>query len=91
MGARQAAEASVVQAFAPAAQPAAEPVRLVQEADPAPAAVPAPTTIQSRYAELLELYSQGKSIELIAKKLGMNKGEVQLILQLAKQEEGARA
>ncbi|MGO4106819.1 DUF6115 domain-containing protein [Paenibacillus sp. YAF4_2] len=43
--------------------------------------------IQSRYADLFELYNQGKSIEVIAKKLSMNKGEVQLILQLAKQEE----
>jgi hypothetical protein len=43
--------------------------------------------IQSRYADLFELYNQGKSIEAIAKKLSMNKGEVQLILQLAKQEE----
>ncbi|MFF2089038.1 DUF6115 domain-containing protein [Paenibacillus sp. NPDC058174] len=89
--ARQAAEASVVQAVAPAAQPAAEPVLQVQEPDPVSSAVSAPNTIQARYAELLELYSQGKSIELIAKKLGMNKGEVQLILQLAKQEEVARA
>ncbi|MUT66382.1 hypothetical protein [Paenibacillus sp. NEAU-GSW1] len=48
-------------------------------------------SIHSRYAELLELYSQGKSIEAIAKKLAMNKGEVQLILQLAKQEESVRA
>ncbi|GGG80588.1 DUF6115 domain-containing protein [Paenibacillus radicis (ex Gao et al. 2016)] len=88
-GSYQAAEASVVQAVADA--PAAQSKPQVQEPDPIPAAAPAPTTIQARYAELLELYNQGKSIELIAKKLGMNKGEVQLILQLAKQEEGARA
>lgn len=43
--------------------------------------------IQARYADLFEMYNQGKSIEAIAKKLSMNKGEVQLILQLAKQEE----
>lgn len=43
-------------------------------------------SIQARYAELFELYQQGKSVETIAKRLNMNKGEVQLILQLAKQE-----
>jgi len=47
-------------------------------------------SIQKRYAELLEMYNSGKSIEAIAKKLGKNKGEVQLILQLAMQEEKAR-
>ncbi|GLX68510.1 DUF6115 domain-containing protein [Paenibacillus glycanilyticus] len=50
---------------------------------------PAVSSIQMRYAELFELYHQGKSIEAIAKKMNMNKGEVQLILQLAKQEEKA--
>ncbi len=45
--------------------------------------------IQLRYPDLFDLYNQGKSIEAIAKKLSMNKGEVQLILQLAKQEEKA--
>ena len=47
-------------------------------------------SIHSRYTELFELYENGKSVEAIAKKLGKNKGEVQLILQLAKQEENAR-
>jgi hypothetical protein len=55
---------------------------------------PAPTieesTIRSRYSDLFEMYSHGKSIEAIAKKLGINKGEVQLILQLSKQEEAGR-
>ncbi len=46
--------------------------------------------IKERYLELLELDKQGKSIEYIAKKLGMNKGEIQLILQLARQEEQFR-
>lgn len=46
-------------------------------------------TIHARYSELFQLYKQGKSIEAISKKLGMNKGEVQLIIQLAKQEEAA--
>ncbi|MGO4542015.1 DUF6115 domain-containing protein [Paenibacillus sp. 2TAB19] len=48
-------------------------------------------SIQARYAELFQLYEQGKSIEAISKKLGMNKGEVQLIMQLAKQEDAAHA
>jgi hypothetical protein len=44
-------------------------------------------TITERYAELFDLYRQGKSIEFIAKKIGMNKGEVILIIDLAKQGE----
>ncbi|WP_028550452.1 DUF6115 domain-containing protein [Paenibacillus sp. UNC451MF] len=47
--------------------------------------------IRSRYAELFELYEQGKSTDSIAKKMNMNKGEVNLILQLAKQEEQLNA
>lgn len=43
--------------------------------------------IRDRYDELFRLHDEGKSVEAIAKKLGMNKGEVNLILQLAKQEE----
>ena len=55
-----------------------------------PSVVELRPTIRSRYAELFDMYDQGKSIESVARKLGMNKGEVQLIIQLAKQEEGAR-
>ena len=47
--------------------------------------------IHERYAQLLDLYRRGRSIEQISKALNMNKGEVQLILQLAKREEAARA
>jgi hypothetical protein len=47
--------------------------------------------IKNRYGSLFELYTQGKSVEFIAKKTGMNKGEVQLIIQLARQEEQFRA
>lgn len=46
--------------------------------------------MKTRYAELFSLYDQGKGIETIAKKLGMNKGEVNLILQLSRQEEQSR-
>jgi DNA-binding NarL/FixJ family response regulator len=49
------------------------------------------STVKSRYKEVFELYDSGKSIEYIAKKLGTNKGEVQLIIQLAKREEEADA
>ncbi|MDQ1913337.1 hypothetical protein RAC89_23350 [Paenibacillus sp. GD4] len=52
---------------------------------------PATESIKQRYGTLFELYDQGKSIEMIAKKLGMNKGEVSLIIQLAKQEERVNA
>lgn len=52
---------------------------------------PMMNSIQTRYTELFMLYEQGKSIEMISKKLGMNKGEVQLIIQLAKQEAAVHA
>lgn len=45
--------------------------------------------VKERYTELFRLHEQNKSVEHIAKKLNMNKGEVHLILQLAKQEEKA--
>ncbi|SDT46384.1 hypothetical protein SAMN05444162_4412 [Paenibacillaceae bacterium GAS479] len=43
--------------------------------------------IRERFELLFELHEQGRSVEQIAKKLGMNKGEVMLIQQLARQEE----
>jgi hypothetical protein len=46
-----------------------------------------PMQMKQRYAELFQLHEQGKSVEFVAKKLGLNKGEVSLIIQLAKQEE----
>lgn len=45
------------------------------------------STIKLRYPQLFELYEEGKSLDFIAKKTGMQRGEIQLILQLAKQEE----
>lgn len=47
--------------------------------------------IRERYKEIFELQSQGKAMDYIAKKMSMNKGELQLILQLAKQEDQLRA
>ncbi|OZB99055.1 hypothetical protein CJP46_01225 [Paenibacillus sp. XY044] len=44
-------------------------------------------SIKDRYPELFDLYSKGKSIDVIGKMTGMHRGEIQLILQLAKQEE----
>lgn len=44
-------------------------------------------SIRDRYPELFELYDTGKSIDAIGKMTGMHRGEIQLILQLAKQEE----
>lgn len=41
--------------------------------------------MKERYHDLFKLYNQGKSVEYIAKKIEMNKGEVQLIIQLANQ------
>ncbi|MFM9277289.1 DUF6115 domain-containing protein [Paenibacillus jiagnxiensis] len=43
-------------------------------------------TIRDRYAELFTLHGQGKSLDSIAKQTGMQRGEVQLILQLAERE-----
>jgi hypothetical protein len=53
-------------------------------------APPMSLNIKARYAELFSLHEQGKGVEVIAKKLGMNKGEVNLIIQLSKQEERSR-
>lgn len=44
-------------------------------------------TVRDRYPDLFELYDQGKSIDGIAKALKLQRGEVQLILQLASKEE----
>ncbi|MFE5319573.1 DUF6115 domain-containing protein [Paenibacillus sp. NPDC056579] len=51
----------------------------------------APMNMKQRYADLFALYDQGKSTDVIAKKLNMNKGEINLIIQLAKQEEQLNA
>lgn len=44
-------------------------------------------TIRDRYAELFMLHGQGKSLDSIARQTGMQRGEVQLILQLAERED----
>ncbi|MHA7963059.1 DUF6115 domain-containing protein [Paenibacillus sp. CAU 1782] len=74
--------ASVAPSAPPAGTMAVEQVQVAAEHS-------VPTrSIESRYGELFTLYREGKSIEAIAKKLGMNKGEVSLIIGLAKQEGG---
>lgn len=44
-------------------------------------------SLHDRYNELFTMYNSGKSIDMIAKSIGIPRGEVQLILQLAKREE----
>ncbi|GAA0134177.1 hypothetical protein YSY43_10170 [Paenibacillus sp. YSY-4.3] len=44
-------------------------------------------SLRSRYPELFDLYAKGKSIDMIAKAIGIQRGEVQLILQLANRED----
>jgi predicted RNase H-like nuclease (RuvC/YqgF family) len=56
-----------------------------------PAQAQAPgADIRGRFPEVFSLYDAGKSIEYIAKKTGMNKGEIQLIVTLASKEEQSR-
>lgn len=45
-------------------------------------------SIKDRYSEVFHLYDEGKSVDAIAKQTGIQRGEVQLILQLAEREEG---
>lgn len=52
---------------------------------------PLPSSIKSRYEEIFNYHEQGKSVDWICKKTGMPKGEVQLIMKLARQEEKSRA
>ncbi|MNJ63220.1 hypothetical protein D3C77_591050 [compost metagenome] len=44
-------------------------------------------SLRDRYPELFDLYARGKSIDMIAKAVGIQRGEVQLILQLANRED----
>ncbi|SEN33078.1 DUF6115 domain-containing protein [Paenibacillus sp. OV219] len=81
----QASWAAAQLAHAKVESSAAEEVAIVQQ-EP----IVQTPSIRERYADLFELHQHGKSIDAIAKNLGLNKGEVQLILQLSKQEEAAR-
>ncbi|ETT53693.1 hypothetical protein MKZ07_09650 [Paenibacillus sp. FSL P4-0338] len=65
-----------------------KPQNMEQAAAAVPPAKPRPvSSIKLRYPRLFELHEQGKSIDSIAKTAGLQRGEVQLILQLAQQEE----
>ncbi|NGZ75477.1 hypothetical protein [Saccharibacillus alkalitolerans] len=44
-------------------------------------------SVRSRYPQLFELHDQGKSVDAIAKATGLQRGEIQLILRLAKRED----
>lgn len=72
-------EAAVAQELAPEPEPIVE-----VEPEPEPEVS---ETVRDRYPQLFELYARGKSMDSIAKSLGIPRGEVQLILQLAKREE----
>ncbi len=74
-------EAAVSQAYMEPVTPDIQPEATSQAA----------LSMKERYGELFGLYESGKSTDYIAKKLGMNKGEISLILQLAKQEERSNA
>lgn len=65
---------------------AADTALSAAESDTTSPTAAGPQSIRERYAELIGLYERGRSTEQIAKAMNMNKGEVQLILQLAKRE-----
>jgi TorA maturation chaperone TorD len=44
-------------------------------------------SIRDRYQELFAMHEQGKSVDYIAMQSGIQRGEVQLILQLAERED----
>jgi hypothetical protein len=68
----------------------AEATQQAQEADLQSSkteSVPQRESIKVRYAELFSLHAEGKSMDAISKQTGIQRGEVQLILQLAEREE----
>lgn len=76
---RQLAALAAKQVFVPAGEAGTEEL-------PAVPAKPV-SSMKLRYPRLFELHEEGKSIDAIAQAAGLQRGEVQLILQLAKQEE----
>jgi len=65
--------------------PSAVPVVETQR-DPEPELPMEDASIKGRYADIFTLYEDGKSMDMISKKTGLPRGEIQLILQLSKQE-----
>lgn len=92
-------QATLTEAAPPAGEPMNEANPLVIEeipVEPSAAAVSeadleaaagGTDSVKERYPELFDLYAKGKSLDMIAKTTGIQRGEVQLILQLAKREE----
>ncbi|MBP2001090.1 DNA-binding NarL/FixJ family response regulator [Paenibacillus shirakamiensis] len=72
---------------ATAAENVARAEMLKQENEKSVPVNSASQSVRDRYADLFELHNQGKSMDAIAKALGIQRGEVQLILQLANKEE----
>ncbi|WP_025679873.1 hypothetical protein [Paenibacillus massiliensis] len=71
-----------------AEQEAAITEEAVLQAEESEVAVPETRpSIRDRYPELFALHGQGKSVDFIVKQTGIQRGEVQLILQLAEQED----
>ena len=85
-----AAELRELKRLAPAAGAGSSGSETENSGDGSPGTAPAPG-IRERYAEILSLHARGGSVEGIARKLAMDKGEVQLILHLADREARAHA
>ncbi|MBY0118985.1 hypothetical protein [Paenibacillus xylanexedens] len=77
------AQALVKSVQAEAAQQALEADEQTSEVE----SLPGSESIKDRYAELFNLHAEGKSMDAISKQTGIQRGEVQLILQLAEREE----
>ncbi|KAA8746475.1 MULTISPECIES: hypothetical protein [Paenibacillus] len=77
------AQALVKSVQAEAAQQALEADLQTSEVE----SLPGRASIKDRYAELFNLHAEGKSMDAISKQTGIQRGEVQLILQLAEREE----
>lgn len=77
------AQALVKSVQAEAAQQALEADLQTSEVE----SLPGRESIKDRYAELFNLHAEGKSMDAISKQTGIQRGEVQLILQLAEREE----
>lgn len=77
------AQALVKSVQAEAAQQALEADQQTSEVE----SLPERESIKDRYAELFNLHAEGKSMDAISKQTGIQRGEVQLILQLAEREE----
>jgi hypothetical protein len=58
---------------------------VTEDVQPATVEEPPSLELQNRYKPIFDLVKTGKSVSFIAKQTGMNHGEIELILQLAKQ------